>query len=73
MTSMIIGDGVEVIPEATFDGCNNLKSVGIGKNVKQINCDIKLISTDSKDYTILAFQSKEPPTLKEGVVSKQLT
>ncbi|WP_304611417.1 leucine-rich repeat protein, partial [Paramuribaculum intestinale] len=66
MTSMIIGDGVEVIPEATFDGCNNLKSVGIGKNVKQINCDIKLISTDSKDYTILAFQSKEPPTLKEG-------
>ncbi len=31
MTSMIIGDGVEVIPEATFDGCNNLKSVGIGK------------------------------------------
>lgn len=66
MTSMIIGDSVEVIPEATFDGCYALKAVGIGKNVKEINCDIQMISGIPNDASTLAFRSEEPPLLKSG-------
>ena len=41
MSSMIIGDSVEVIPEETFDGCTSLTRLTLGKSVKEVNCAIK--------------------------------
>lgn len=58
MTRMIIGDGVEVIPEETFDG-SAISTLELGSSVRQINCDIAL--------GVLIFSSPAMPEVKDGV------
>ncbi|MDE5688062.1 MAG: Ig-like domain-containing protein [Paramuribaculum sp.] len=58
MTRMIIGDGVEVIPEETFDG-SAISTLELGSSVRQINCDMAL--------GVLIFSSPAMPEVKDGV------
>lgn len=65
MTNMIIGDGVEVIPEETFDGCTSLTRLTLGKSVKEVNCEIKCDT--------LIIRSATVPVFNKGVTSNTLT
>lgn len=68
MTSMIIGDGVETVPEETFLDCLSLRDLGFGANVKEINCGFTLKEIESGDIpNELAFRSVEPPHFKDDV------
>lgn len=64
MTRMIIGDGVEVIPEETFDG-SGIGTLELGSSVKQINCDINV---PDEHFLNLIFASQTPPEVKTGAI-----
>ena len=65
---MDIGDGVEIIPEETFDACPSLTRVGIGSSVKQINCNIAASDDRGNLHELehVAFRSEVPPTFAKG-------
>lgn len=59
MERMIIGDGVEIIPQETFDGCNSLRELKLGASVKRIECGITGLKR-------LAVSAPEPPEIAAG-------
>ncbi|MDE5720939.1 MAG: leucine-rich repeat protein, partial [Paramuribaculum sp.] len=67
MYSMIIGDGVEIVPEETFAGCSSLHHLGFGANVREINCGFELHAVSSDNACELAFRSVDPPQIKDDV------
>ncbi|MDE5687739.1 MAG: leucine-rich repeat protein [Paramuribaculum sp.] len=59
MEIMMIGDGVDELPEETFDGCSSLRQVRVGAKVKVIKCDIHATER-------IAFASESVPLISVG-------
>ncbi len=59
---MVFGSGITRIPEETFDGCESLSSVEVGRNVRSIACDIATPGSNA----FIVMNPVEPPVFEGG-------
>lgn len=59
MERMIVGDGIEVLPEETFDGCTSLRELKLGAGIKRVDCSVTSLKR-------LAVAAPQPPEIAPG-------